>query len=108
MSKLPRCHKRSLRCPEFWSAGGHMTVLKWMAAMAFVAASSGAAFAQTEGSISGSVRDQTGAFVPGATVTVKNERNGATRTATTTDRGTFLISPLTPSTYTITVEKQGF
>ena len=73
-----------------------MTVLKWVAAMAFVVVSSGVALAQTDGRISGSVRDQTGAFVPGATVTVKNERNGATRTVTTTDRGTYLISPLTP------------
>src|SRR5206468_11349842 len=50
---------------------------------------------------SGTVLDQTGAFVPGATVTVKNQRTGEERTVTTTAQGLYVVSNLKPSVYTI-------
>ena len=66
-------------------------------------------FAQGEqGRIAGIVRDQSGAFVAGAKVTVKNEKTGEDRTVTTNGQGYFVVSSLKPSTYTITVEKPGF
>jgi carboxypeptidase family protein len=60
--------------------------------------------AQTDqGRIVGTVTDSTGAIVPGATVAAKNERTGEERTTTTNDSGYYIISPLKPSTYTVTV-----
>ena len=67
------------------------------------------ASAQTDaGRITGNVRDQQSASVAGAKVTVKNEKTGETREAETSAQGVFLISALKPSTYTITVKKDGF
>lgn len=53
--------------------------------------------------IVGTVTDSTGAIVPGATVAAKNERTSEERTTTTNDSGYYIISPLKPSTYTVTV-----
>ena len=67
-----------------------------------------AALAQGDnGKISGSVKDQDGAIVPGATVTVKNDRTGEERTANTTTDGTFSIAALKASTYTVTATATG-
>ena len=57
--------------------------------------------AQTDGRFTGNVIDSTGAFVPGATVTVKNERTGEERTVTTNAQGAYLVANLKPSNYTI-------
>ena len=56
-----------------------------------------------QGRIVGTVTDSTGAIVPGATVAAKNERTGEERTTTTNESGYYIISPLKPSTYTVTV-----
>src|SRR5689334_1460052 len=86
-----------------------MKFLKWMvAALAIVALPLTAAAQTDSGRISGTVIDQTSAFVPGATVTVKNTKTGETRAVTSDDKGHFLVTPLKPSTYTITVQKAGF
>ena len=45
------------------------------------------AVAQTTGSISGTVNDEKGAVIPGATVSVRNIATNDTRTARTTMRG---------------------
>jgi hypothetical protein len=67
------------------------------------------AFGQTDqGRISGRVLDQTGAAIPGASVTVKNDRTGESRTVTTDDGGTYFVSALKASTYTITATANGF
>jgi outer membrane receptor protein involved in Fe transport len=70
------------------------------------------AFAQATaglGSVSGTVRDASGASVPGATIIVANESKGIKRTMTTTDAGVFAASALVPSSgYSIVVTKQGF
>lgn len=59
--------------------------------------------AQTDqGRIAGTVTDANGALVPGAAVVVKNERTGEERTATTNDDGSFMISALRPSSYSVT------
>src|SRR6266545_3860721 len=59
--------------------------------------------AQTDqGRIAGTVTDVNGAVVPGATIVVKNERNGEERTATSNEVGYFIVSALRPSSYSIT------
>jgi len=69
----------------------------------------GPAVAQvTSGTIYGSVKDPSGAYVQGATVTVSNPANGATREVTTSDSGEFVAPNLLPGTYNITVEAPGF
>ena len=58
--------------------------------------------------LSGSVVDQNGAVVPGATVKVSNTATGLQRQVTTNDEGFFTVPLLPPTTYTVRVERQGF
>ncbi len=86
-----------------------MKFLKWAAVALLTVALPMTAAAQSDsGRVTGTVLDQTGAFVTGASVTVKNQKTGETRTATTGDNGYFVVASLKPSTYTITVQKTGF
>lgn len=62
----------------------------------------------TSATLSGTVEDQNGAVVPGATVTAENKATGLKRQATTNDEGQFTIPLLPPSTYTVTAQAQGF
>src|SRR6185295_4072216 len=62
------------------------------------------AFAQGDARFSGTVVDKTGAIVPGATVTVKNERTGEERAATSNSDGRYVVPGLKPSTYTLRVK----
>src|SRR5215813_3538400 len=65
------------------------------------------AFGQMDqGRIVGVVTDANGAIVPGVSVTAKNEKTGEERTVTTNEDGTYIISGLRPSTYTITATGQ--
>jgi hypothetical protein len=69
-----------------------------------------AAYAQSggEGSITGTVTDNTGAAIGGATVTATNASTGIKSTRTTTSAGAYTITPLPPGTYSITVTAKGF
>jgi hypothetical protein len=60
------------------------------------------------GAIRGSVADQTGAVIAGATVTVKNKDTGAERVATTQADGQYQISNLLPGEYELSVAMTGF
>ncbi len=60
------------------------------------------------GTILGSVRDATGAVIPGAKVTIRNEGTAFAGSTTTSDSGNFIFTPLKIGTYTIEVEKEGF
>src|SRR5258708_8776212 len=62
----------------------------------------------TSGTIFGTVKDSSGAYIKGATVTIADPSNGLTRTVTTSDSGEFSAPGLYPGTYTITVEAKGF
>lgn len=67
------------------------------------------AFGQTnKGGIAGTVMDQNGAAIPGATVTVTNVGTGQKQTLTTSESGAFTANSLDPVAYTIVVEAQGF
>jgi hypothetical protein len=66
------------------------------------------AFAQSDlGSISGFVKDPSGAIVPRAKVSVKNE-SGLERQATTNDSGYYTVTNIPPGQYAIRVEVAGF
>ena len=62
----------------------------------------------TYGSISGSVTDQSGAAVSGATVNLTNMGTSEKRTETSSDDGHFTFVNLFPGQYRIDIEKQGF
>lgn len=66
-----------------------------------------AAWAQNA-QVIGTVKDQTGAFTPGATVTARNQDTGLTRTDTTNERGEFRLPALPPGVYKVTAELSGF
>src|SRR4051812_36812445 len=66
-------------------------------------------FAQgVTGTITGVVKDPTGAVIPGAAVTAHNVGTGADSRATTDDTGSYRIANLAPGEYTIIVEAPGF
>ncbi len=58
--------------------------------------------------LSGTVTDQNGAIVPGAIVIVMNAGTRLQRETTTSDEGYFTVPLLPPSTYTVTVRRDGF
>ncbi len=70
-----------------------------------------ASFAQSQSNaadLSGTVVDQAGGVVPGATVVAKDAATGITRTVTTNDSGEYKFISLPPSEYVITAEANGF
>ncbi|MFY9532341.1 MAG: carboxypeptidase regulatory-like domain-containing protein [Candidatus Acidiferrales bacterium] len=64
--------------------------------------------AQDTGSITGTVRDSSGAVVPGAEVKVASSAIGLTRTTTTNANGDYLAAALPAGTYDLTVTAKGF
>jgi hypothetical protein len=60
------------------------------------------------GQITGTVKDSSGAVVPGATVTAVSELTGARREATTSREGNYVFPLLSVSVYTVSAELQGF
>src|SRR5262245_37916432 len=67
------------------------------------------AFGQTDrGTITGTVTDNTGAVVPGATVTATNLATNAVTAAVTTSDGVYSVLALQAGNYKVRIEKQGF
>jgi hypothetical protein len=67
------------------------------------------ASAQVEsGQIAGTVTDQSGAVITGATVTLKNAATGAERTTQTSATGAYLVNGLVPASYEITINSGNF
>jgi len=62
----------------------------------------------TTGRILGTVRDQSGAALPAATVTVTDVQRGITRTVTADDSGGYVVPNLTPGVYKVRAESKGF
>src|SRR5438132_565238 len=60
------------------------------------------------GRILGSVKDPTGAVLPGATVSIIDTQRGLARTLTTDEVGQYNAPTLIPGTYTVRVELPGF
>ena len=62
----------------------------------------------TQGDVSGTVTDPTGAVVPGAAVTLTNLSTNVAQTATTNSDGNYRFAFVTPSTYKLDVSAGGF
>jgi hypothetical protein len=56
----------------------------------------------------GSVKDETGAVLPGATVTASNQETGLSRTISSAGDGSYRIPALPPGPYTLKCELAGF
>ena len=64
--------------------------------------------AQTTGSVSGTIKDNSGAVMPGVTVSVENLDTKAMRTTTSGAQGTYEVALLPPGRYRVVAELQGF
>jgi hypothetical protein len=62
----------------------------------------------SQASLQGSVKDPTGATVPGATITLKEKGTGSARTTITSASGEYTIPNLAPAEYSVTVTMNGF
>jgi hypothetical protein len=65
-------------------------------------------FSQTDSArMTGTVTDASGALIPAASVTVKNEKTGQERKVSSDEHGVYLAQPLQPSTYSLTATAPG-
>lgn len=62
----------------------------------------------TSSTVSGSVRDKTGAIIPGAQITAKDTDTGSSRSASSDSAGRYVIPQLEPGHYTISATTSGF
>ena len=71
--------------------------------------SGGRLFAQVDtGTILGTVKDSSGAVVPGAQVTLTNQDTGFSLTTKTSGTGTYILTPIKIGTYTVQATMAGF
>jgi len=86
-----------------------MSLVRSIRAALVILACAFVAFAQSDtASITGFVKDASGATVPNATVVIKNEATGVERRATTNETGYYIVSSLPPGFYTVIAEATGF
>ena len=84
-------------------------ILFTFAAVLILSAFSFEAFAQgTTSRVTGTVTDNTGAAVSGATVTLTNEGTNISATTQTSDSGAYTFDLIQIGTYSVTIEKDGF
>ena len=80
-----------------------------LALLSLIAICANAAFGQAEaGTISGTVRDASGAVLTGAKVTATNVATSASRTAQSNNVGQYSIPGLTPGNYNVTISSANF
>jgi len=71
-------------------------------------AAAGSAWGQATARLTGTVKDQSGGAIVGATVTLTNEGTNISRTTKTDGEGNYLFSLVAVGTYRLTVEHAGF
>src|SRR5665811_2195612 len=64
--------------------------------------------ASATGRLEGTVTDATGAAVPGADITVRNQNTGISTTVQSGTEGDFTVLYLEPGTYEVSLQKAGF
>src|SRR5580765_2328447 len=82
-------------------------IISCLACVAFVVAVSASTWAQGRGSLRGTISDEFGASIVGATVTL-TDANGAVKTATSGPDGAYAFTGLAPGKYTIHAASAGF
>lgn len=87
----------------------HSSLLRSFLVIGLVMTLAALGFAQTSnGTISGTVADPTGAAITTATITVKSVQTGDTHTVVTNNIGGYRVESLIPGTYNVTVNAAGF
>src|ERR1700733_3687433 len=64
--------------------------------------------AQDTASLTGTIRDKSGAVLPKAEVVIRNSANGFSRRLVTNSDGDYLASALPPGSYNLTIAAKGF
>src|SRR5215472_614141 len=93
---------KTARLPDWSNGGRSMTLLKRGITVVILMFMSVFALAQgvgASGSIKGTITDPQGAVVPNAKVTATDPARGSQRSATTDDKGQYLLPNLAPATY---------
>jgi len=91
------------------ACGRHLNLFRMLAVTLGVLLLCVPAFSQgNAGRIMGTVTDQSGGVVAGATVTVIDTARGVARTLTSDDAGEYNAPNLTPGAYTVRAEAKGF
>jgi len=63
---------------------------------------------QVNANLSGAVKDESGAMIPGVTVTATNTQTGLVKSALTNEEGRYSILSMPPGTYNVQAELPGF
>jgi hypothetical protein len=92
-----------MTCNKFWRPFAISCL-----ALLFAALAQQADAQIVSGSISGNVKDQTGAYVPAASINLEAPAIGVSRSAVTTKDGTFIVTDLPAGSYTVTASAPGF
>ncbi len=109
-------------CKAFWSAGVRNMKLSvewwktcravglWQACLLVgILLLSGTGFAQlSTASLSGAVRDSSGAVIPNAKIVLRNVDTAVEHTTTSNNSGAYLFTDITPGRYTVRSSAQGF
>jgi hypothetical protein len=69
---------------------------------------SSVAEAQFKASLQGTIKDQSGAVIPGTPVSVTNQETGRTQQVVASDSGFYRVAGLSPGRYRVSVEQPGF
>jgi hypothetical protein len=86
----------------------HSTPVRLLMLSAIFCFLTSSALAQYGASLEGTVTDKTGAVVSGATVTIRNQATGVSRSSVTGDSGFYRITGLAPGNYHMEVEAASF
>src|SRR5579864_8161915 len=85
-----------------------VSLRKYAIVFALIGFVSVTAWAQVGANVGGVVTDNTGAVIPGATVTITNTSNGVSQTLKAGAEGSYRAVNLQPAPYEITAEAAGF
>ena len=96
------------RVHSFQATSGLLPRLLTILLGLLIAASLVQAQSLTTGDIAGVVRDQSGAVVPGATVTVKSLDSGSIQNGATSQNGEYRFRLMKPGKYQVSATKSGF
>ena len=111
--KGPEEIRAELLQTDRWEGGNadrrpRLSVALCLATLTVIGSSYVGAQSASTGAIVGTVADPSGGVVLGATVTLRNDATGLTRTTVTDDRGECRLSFLPPGLYDLTADAVGF
>src|SRR5215213_7394423 len=102
------CVLPSLQIFRLLSGASQLLMFASCFGVALVCFSSAAYGQSSSATLSGTVQDQTGARIPGASIALINSQQGTQRLTTTNGDGAFVFVLLPPGRYSVTATKEGF